>query len=263
MRLRRLVVVTFALALASAAFPQQPPKRLITETDIFRFLWVADPRISPDGKRVAFTRVNVDDKGEGYETSIWSVPADGSSAPTRLSSGTHDVQPRWSPDGKRLAFLRAAMKDGKPQPPQIHVLSLEGGDAWQLTDVAEGAGAPFWSPDGKRIAFLSEANDKDIEKQKKEKAVRQRVQDEKKKDEAKPDAKPGDKPDADGKKTPDSEHESDVHTITRAVYRFNGPGYLDPKHITHLWVVDVPQSADEPVPARQLTTGKYDEDNPL
>ncbi len=110
MRLRRLVVLTLALALASAAFSQQPAKRLITETDIFRFLWVAGPRVSPDGQRVAFTRVNVDDKGEGYETSIWSVAAGGSSAPVRLSSGTRDSQPRWSPDGKRLAFLRVAMK---------------------------------------------------------------------------------------------------------------------------------------------------------
>ena len=279
MRLRRLVLVTLALALASIAFPQQPPKRLITETDIFRFLWVADPQISPDGKRVAFTRVNVDDKGMGYETSLWSVAADGGSAPARLSSGTRDLQPRWSPDGRRLAFLRTPMKDGKPQPPQIYILPMDGGgEAWQLTDIPQGAGAPLWSPDGKRIAFLCEANDKDLDKQKKEQAARQRVQDEKKKDEAKPpdssvksakgpakpDAKPEAKPDEAAKEPADSEHESDMRTITRAVYRANGPGYLDPKHITHLWVVDVPPApAEEPVPARQLTTGKYDEDNPL
>ena len=268
MRLRRLVVVTLALALASIAFSQQPAKRLITETDLFRFLWVADPQVSPDGQRVAFTRVHVDDKGMGYETSIWSVAADGGSAPTRLSSGTRDARPRWSPDGKRLAFLRAALKDGKPQPPQIHILPLAGGEAWQLTDVPQGAGAAVWSPDGKRIAFLCEANEKDLEKQKREKAFRRSVQEEKKKEEAKPPdsnakaAKNNSKSEDAAKETPNPEHESDVRTITRAVYRFNGPGYLDPKHVTHLWVVDVPNSAEEPVPARQLTSGKYDEGNP-
>lgn len=272
MRLRRLVVVTLVLVLASAAFSEQPAKRLITESDIFRFLWVAGPRVSPDGQRVAFTRVNVDDKGEGYETSIWAVAADGSAAPVRLSSGTRDSQPRWAPEGKRLAFLRSPMKEGKPQPPQIHILPLDGGEAWQLTDVPRGAGAPVWSPDGKRIAFLCEATEKDLEKQRKEKAFRQRVQDEKKKEEetpsnggknAKGNAKPNDKSAEAEKKAPEPERESDVRTITRAVYRFNGPGYLDPKHISHLWVVEVPRSASEPVPAQQLTSGKYEEESLL
>ena len=269
MRLRRLVVVTLALALASIAFTQQPPKRLITATDIFRFLWLTDPQVSPDGQRVAFTRVNVDDKGMGYETSLWSVLADGSAAPTRLSSGTHDARPRWSPDGRRLAFLRTPMKEGKPQPPQIYILPLAGGEAWQLTDVPQGASAPLWSPDGKRIAFLCEANDKDLDKQEREKAARRRVQDEKKKEEARPPesnakaAKSSAKPSEVEKEAAGSGRESDVRTITRAVYRFNGPGYLDPKHVAHLWVVDVPDSAEEPVPARQLTTGKYEEGNPV
>src|SRR4051812_50053321 len=118
MRVRRLALLSLVLALATVALTQQPAaKRLITERDIFRFVWVADPEVSPDGSRVAFTRVNVNDKGDGYETSLWSVPADGSAPPARMSSGTRDAQPRWSPDGHRLAFLRAPMKDGKPQPP--------------------------------------------------------------------------------------------------------------------------------------------------
>ena len=183
MRFRRLAVLSLLFVLATLALTQQPAaKRLITEKDVFRFLWVADPRISPDGQRVAFTRVRVNDKGDGYETSLWSVAADGSGMPTRMSSGTRDAQPRWSPDGKRLAFLRTPLKDGKPGPAQIYVMPLGGGEAWQLTDVPEGASAPVWAPDGKRIAFICEANEKDVEKQGKEKASRKRVQDEKKED---------------------------------------------------------------------------------
>jgi len=277
MRLRRLSVLILVLTLATLALTQQPAaRRFITEKDIFRFLWVADPQISPDGQRVAFTRVRVNDKGDGYETSLWSVATDGSGAPTRLSSGTRDAQPRWSPDGKRLAFRRTPLKDGKPGEPQIYVMPLGGGEAWQLTDVPEGASAPVWSPDGKRIAFICEANEKDIEKHKKEMAARKRVQDEKKEDERKEeDKKPGSDTktgegsaksadaDADKKMPDESEHESDIRTITRAVYRFNGAGYLDPKHVPHLWVVEVPESSDEPVAAKQLTTGKYDEDDPI
>jgi dipeptidyl aminopeptidase/acylaminoacyl peptidase len=275
MRVRRLAVLSLLFAFATLALTQQPAaKRLITEKDIFRFLWVTDPEISPDGHRVAFTRVSVNDKGDGYETAIWSVPADGSAAPMRMSAGTRDAQPRWSPDGKRLAFLRAPMKDGKPKDPQIFVMPLGGGEAWQLTDVPEGAGAPVWSPDGRRIAFICEANEKDVAKAKKEKAARKRVQDEKSAEENKDTEKKtagetatgegSAKPVADAdKKTPDeSDHESDIRTITRAVYRANGAGYLDTKHVAHLWVVDVPESAAEPVDAKQLTSGKYDEDDP-
>ena len=49
----------------------------------------------------AFTRVNVDEKRTGYETSIWIVATDGTQAPVRLTNGKHDAQPRWSPDGKQ------------------------------------------------------------------------------------------------------------------------------------------------------------------
>ena len=53
-------------------------KRNITEQDLFGFNWIADPQISPDGSRVAFVRVTVNDKKEGYNTSIWTVsPASG------------------------------------------------------------------------------------------------------------------------------------------------------------------------------------------
>jgi len=270
MRFRRLAAVSLVFLLATLALTQTPAKRFITEKDLFRFIWVADPQPSPAGDRVAFTRVVVNDKGDGYETSIWSVATKGDSEPTRLTSGTRDAQPRWSPDGRRLAFLRAPLKDGKPGPPQLFVMPLSGGEAWQLTDLPTGTSAAVWSPDGKRIAFTSDANEKDLAKQKKERAARKTVQDEKreeKRDEAKPPAPetaPGEgsaRPQEGTTPKPpeDSDRESDMRTITRAIYRFNGPGYLDPKHVDHVWVVDVPEFSDKPVEAKQLTTGKYDE----
>ena len=59
----------------------------------------------------------------------------------------------------------------------------------------------------------------------------------------------------------EEEHESDVHVITRAVYRNNEEGYLDPKRPDHLWIVQAPHSADEKVEPRQLTSGRFDEGN--
>src|SRR5579884_2726040 len=101
--LRRLLI---ALCLAAIAAFAQAQKRSITEKDIFQFNWIGDPQISPDGARVAFVRVTVDEKKTGYETSIWSVSIKGDEPPRRMTDGKHDSSPRWSPDGKWLLFVR-------------------------------------------------------------------------------------------------------------------------------------------------------------
>src|ERR1700730_6407195 len=130
-----LVIVSLAIVSSLAAQDSTPPAapqtRAITEKDLFDFVWVANPQLSPDGTRVAFSRVNVDEKRTGYETSIWTVATSRSETPVRMTNGKHDAQPRWSPDGKHIAFVRGAEKDetGKPKPAQIAMLSLAGGEA--------------------------------------------------------------------------------------------------------------------------------------
>ena len=52
-----------------------------------------------------------------------------------------------------------------------------------------------------------------------------------------------------------------MHVITRAVYREDDEGYLDPKHPQHIWTVTAPRNADEKVKPKQLTFGRFDEGN--
>ena len=85
----------------------------MTEKDLFSFVWVADPQISPDGSQVAFVRVSVDEKKDAYDTAIWLAKADGSEPPRAITSGIRDTSPRWSPDGRRLAFVRVG-REGRP-----------------------------------------------------------------------------------------------------------------------------------------------------
>ena len=246
--------IVFILAIASSLAAESPSsqqasaKRAITEKDLFDFVWVANPQVSPDGSRAVFTRVVTDEKHTGYETSIWIVPTSGSEPPSRLTNGKHDASPRWSPDGKRIAFVRGGEKDdaGKPRPPQIAILSLTGGEARMITDLPKGAAGPVWSPDGKRIAFMSSTTPEDIEKEQRKKNDSN----------AKGSPAPGDAKKAGS----DDERESDIHIITRAIYRANDEGYLDFKRHEHIWVIDVSAASDDPVKPIQLTSGDYDEE---
>src|SRR5258705_6064087 len=136
--------------------PAHAQKRNITEKDLFNFVWIADPQISPDGSRVAFVRVTVNARKDGYDTAIWSVsPATGESH--QLTAGPRDASPRWSPDGKYLCFVRVPEKDGRPDLPQLFMLAMAGGDSFQFNTKARGAGGAPGPPARKNIAFLEGA----------------------------------------------------------------------------------------------------------
>ena len=222
-----LVPISVFILLFSVAASAQ--KRNITERDLFDFAWVGDPQISPDGSTVAFVKVTVNAAKTNYDTSIWAVPTTGTGEPRRLTSGTRDATPRWSPDGKYLTFVRAGETPGPTSAPQLYMMSMSGGDSWAYTSLPRGAGGPIWSPDGKWIAFGNSATPEDIAR--------------------------GNRP-----PSPDS-RESDVRVITRAVYRSDGGGYIDPTRPNHLWVVAAPKSPEEKPQPKQLTSGAFSEGN--
>jgi dipeptidyl aminopeptidase/acylaminoacyl peptidase len=258
-----LFLLTIGAAVLTAAGASE--KRNITEKDLFDFVWIGDTQVSPDGARVAFVRVTVNEKKEGYNTSIWAVSTAGHEGPHRLTSGEHDSSPRWSPDGKYLVFTRVAEKDGKPDAPQLFMLSMAGGDAFSLTNLPKGAGDPRWSPDGKTIAFTSSSNPEDLAKQEKKKRREEELKQAAAVEAAASPVKDGgkEKPkaaDAAAKQAEaEAERESDVHVVTRAVYRGDDEGYYDFKRPQHIWVVPALRNADEKVQPKQLTSGRFDE----
>jgi Tol biopolymer transport system component len=103
-----------------------------------------NPRLSPDGTRLAFT-LAVERSGQ-----IFISGPDGSNRRQVTTEGNNG-RPCWSPDGSRLAFQsdRAGSFD-------VYTIAADGTDGRRITaDTASDWGAA-WSPDGTRIAFNSD-----------------------------------------------------------------------------------------------------------
>ncbi|KYH27097.1 acylamino-acid-releasing enzyme [Halalkalicoccus paucihalophilus] len=129
----------------------------ISASDYHDLVRVGDPRLSPDGERVAFVRTTP--RGaEETEATIYTVPL-GGDEPRRftLAEGV-DSEPRWSPSGDRLAFVSTRGEDDRPQ---LWIAPTGGGEARRITDVVGGVSQIAWGPDGERIAFTQASSEED------------------------------------------------------------------------------------------------------
>ena len=107
---------------------------------------VSNPRISPDGKQIIYTRGWVDKVNDRRSSALWIMNADGSRN-RFLMTGSGAL---WSPDGTRIAFTR----DGEPSGTQIWVRWMDADSAaTQITHLEQSPSNITWSPDGKSIAF--------------------------------------------------------------------------------------------------------------
>jgi dipeptidyl aminopeptidase/acylaminoacyl peptidase len=131
----------------------------------------SDPRVSPDGERVAFVRrtprtervdddgsdadaesdENGDEHGQAVEATVY-VARLGGDEPRRFTAAAGvDSCPRWSPSGDRIAF--ASDRGEEDATPDVWVVPVDGGEAERVTQVPGGVSALAWAPDGDHIAF--------------------------------------------------------------------------------------------------------------
>ncbi|MFL5774749.1 MAG: TolB family protein, partial [Chloroflexota bacterium] len=218
--------------------------RALAPDDLYKLRVPTDPRISPDGRQALVTVQASAPKRDGYRHALWLLPLDpDGGAPRQLTLGQkNDSNARWSPDGRTIAFLSdrrhlveeepdAGDKKDREDGTQIHLLSLDGGEARRLTDLPRGVGGFEWSPDGSRLVALSTSHRADRKEDRKARGL-----------DRKPDS--GDPPDA------------DYRYIDRLGYMFNGPGFIY-DHVAHLWVIDVATGT-----AVRLTDGPASDDDP-
>lgn len=152
MRLR-FPALLLALALTAPAWAQPQG---IRATDVFQIRELGDVALSPDGRLVAYTvREIVEDPNRRgrrtYRTHLWLAPLDGSAPARPLTRGDRGAtNPLWHPDGERIAFVRSV--DGRAQ---VHLLPLDGGEPYPVTDLRHGATPVAFSPDGTRLLVAS------------------------------------------------------------------------------------------------------------
>ena len=143
-------------------------KKLLSAMDLMKINGVGNPRISPDGARVAYTVSEVKmekDKEWKSVTQIWVVPAGGGKARQYTRGEKSASAPEWSPDGTMIAFLTDREKDGERQ---VWMMMADGGEAWSVTSHKGGVSGFHFSPDGKRLVLTAvDQPNKDEEDRKK------------------------------------------------------------------------------------------------
>lgn len=224
MNRRPIALAGLALtAFLAAPLAAQAPRPLKVD-DIFSLKTVGDPRLSPDGRWVAYTVRAMDPKEDSANTDIYMVPFEGGAALRLTSSPKPESRPRFSPDGRYLAFLSG--REGKKA--QVWLLDRRGGEAVKLTDYKADVSDLAWSPDGKRLALV--VGDVDPDEQGEEKQG--------------------------GEATGASKTPKPI-VIRRLQFKRDGEGYLRDLR-QHLYVFDV-----ESKKSVQITSGPYDDSDPV
>ena len=151
---RLLLAVIAGLALVRGAAMQD-----LAPADLHRLQVVGDVRLSPDGRRIAYS-VQASDGPGRPQSRAWVMDlATLRSTPLGSAAGGSSTC-RWSPDGSHVAWFGRG--DGSDEGAGLVVSLPDGSDARVVASVSgtnhplPGAGERFsWSPDGTRIAFLT------------------------------------------------------------------------------------------------------------
>lgn len=135
-------------------------KRLPQLRDLYEIQYVTEPKISPNGKWVAYTVSRYTERNNSSISEIWKASLDGNTDVVFLNSKDANYSiPKWSPDGRWLAYISDAGEDGNDQ---LWIISLDTESPRQLTYFDGDVSDYSWSPDSKSIAFAAQRSSDNV-----------------------------------------------------------------------------------------------------
>ena len=160
--LRRLLFLCAVANIALAQAASQPAavggqKHPFTFADMMALKRIGDPQVSPDGKWVMFSAVDVNLEENTRKSHLWIVPANGGEAKQITNGQAGESRGRFSPDGKTLLYTSSAVGGSL-----IWIVGFDAqsgtpsADARQLTAISTEADGAVWTSDGKHVLFVSE-----------------------------------------------------------------------------------------------------------
>lgn len=113
-----------------------------------------EPKLSPDGKSLAFIRIGTYlEGGLNYQGDLFvaSLP-DGKER--QLTKGNDsENSPAWSPDGKTLAFATMLQGNGGNAVGRVELIGADGSGRHAITG-NDGSRRPAWHPNGRVLCFV-------------------------------------------------------------------------------------------------------------
>jgi dipeptidyl aminopeptidase/acylaminoacyl peptidase len=144
LRLLSLALFCGLIAGAAAAADTHP----FSVHDMLAMDRISDPRVSPDGKVVAFSVSVTDLEKNKRRSDLYLAAVDGSWVRRLTTHDAGDTQPRWSRDGKSIYFV--STRSGSSQ---VWRIAVDGGEAEPVTNLPLDVDALEVAPAGDFLVF--------------------------------------------------------------------------------------------------------------
>ncbi|MDR2938500.1 MAG: S9 family peptidase [Prevotellaceae bacterium] len=130
---------------------EEKSRGVLTPEILWKFGQVGEPRVSPNGKHVAYTVKHFNLAENRGVSSVYLIAASGESEPQKLTDESGSEQNlRWSKNGETLYFV--SDRSGSKQIWGTKPFAKEP-EQWQISDVKEGVESFEFSPNGDMILY--------------------------------------------------------------------------------------------------------------